>query len=64
MNILILGAAGKMGRMLTDELLDQTNHQLVLYARDGHKRLNVVDDRRLVVYDGDFKDISKYIERG
>lgn len=62
MNILILGAAGKMGRMLTDELLDQTNHQLVLYARDGHKRLNVVDDRRLVVYDGDFKDISKLIK--
>jgi uncharacterized protein YbjT (DUF2867 family) len=62
MNILILGAAGKMGRMLTNELLKKTTHQLVLYARDGHKRLNISNNQRVVVIDGDFKDKNKLIE--
>lgn len=62
MKILILGAAGQIARMLKNELLHKTNHQLVLYARNGHKRLNVGDDGREVVYDGDFKDKNKLIE--
>jgi len=62
MNILILGAAGQIGHMLRSQLLHRTNHQLVLYARGGHKRLNTIDDRREVVYDGDFKDRNRLIE--
>lgn len=62
MKILILGAAGQIARMLTKELLDKTDHSLVLYARNGHKRLTLVDDSREVVVDGDFKDKDKLID--
>lgn len=35
MKILILGAAGQIARTLTNYLLEQTNHELVLYARNS-----------------------------
>lgn len=56
MNILILGAAGQIGRMLTEELLRQTNHSLVLYARNASNRLSVHDETREVIMNGDFKE--------
>jgi nucleoside-diphosphate-sugar epimerase len=62
MKILILGAAGQIARMLTNELLKKTDHSIVLYARNGHKRLNVIDDNRQLIYDGDFKDKDKLIQ--
>lgn len=62
MKILILGAAGQIARMLTKELLDKTDHSLVLYARNGHRRLTLIDDSREVVVDGDFKDKDKLID--
>jgi len=39
MKILILGAAGEIGRMLTKDLLKQTDYELVLYTRNASKRL-------------------------
>lgn len=63
MKILILGAAGqKISRMLTNELLNKTDHSIVLYARNGHKRLTIIDDRREVIFAGDFKDKDKLID--
>ncbi|KRF51454.1 SAM-dependent methyltransferase [Bacillus sp. Soil531] len=62
MKILILGAAGQIARMLTDELLNKTEHSLVLYARNGHKRLTIIDHSREVIFDGDFKDRDKLID--
>jgi nucleoside-diphosphate-sugar epimerase len=62
MKILILGAAGQISRMLTNELLNNTDHSIVLYARNGHKRLTIIDDSREVIFGGDFKDKDKLID--
>ena len=62
MKILILGAAGQIARMLRHELINKTNHSIVLYARNGKKRLTINDDNREVIFDGDFKDKDKLID--
>ncbi|MCY7939618.1 NAD(P)H-binding protein [Bacillus inaquosorum] len=62
MKILILGAAGKIARMLTNELLEKTDHSIVLYARNSHKRLTSMDNSREVIFDGDFKDKDTLID--
>jgi nucleoside-diphosphate-sugar epimerase len=62
MKILILGAAGQIARMLRDELINKTKNSIVLYARDGHRRLTIEDDSRESIFDGDFKDKDKLIE--
>ena len=59
MKILILGATGQIARMLTNELLGKTDHSIILYARNGHKRLKINDDNREIIFDGDFKDKAK-----
>lgn len=61
MKILILGASGQIARMLTNELINKTNHSIVLYARNGHNRLTIIDDRRETIFDGDFKDRDKLV---
>src|SRR4051812_39651656 len=62
MKVLILGAAGQIARMLRNELINKTDHSIVLYARNGHKRLTINDDNREVIFDGDFKDKNKLID--
>ncbi|MCR8866576.1 NAD(P)H-binding protein [Priestia megaterium] len=62
MKILILGAAGQIARMLTNELLNKTDHSIVLYARNGHKRLTIIGDSREFIVDGDFKDRDELID--
>ncbi|RPK14743.1 NAD(P)H-binding protein [Priestia endophytica] len=62
MKILILGAAGQIAHMLTNELLNKPDHSIVLYARNGRKRLTIIDDSREVIFDGDFKDKDKLID--
>lgn len=56
MNILILGAAGRVSRLLAAYLLSQTSNNLVLYARDAAKRLAGEESERVKITDGDFKD--------
>jgi nucleoside-diphosphate-sugar epimerase len=56
MKILILGAAGQVSKILTDYLLKQTNHTVVLYARNANRRLKAKDSSRVTLVDGDFKD--------
>lgn len=62
MKILILGAAGQIARMVRNELINKTGYSIVLYARNGHKRLTIQDDNREVIFDGDFKDKDKLID--
>jgi uncharacterized protein YbjT (DUF2867 family) len=56
MKILILGAAGQISRLVTRKLLNETNHSLVLFARNGAKRLTISDAGREEIIDGDFTD--------
>lgn len=62
MKILILGAAGQIARMLTNELCNKTDHSIVLYARNAHQRLSNIDDSREVIFDGDFKNKNLLIK--
>lgn len=57
MKILILGAAGQIGKMLTKDLLDQTDNELILFARKASQRLQV-NSGRVTIVDGDFTDIG------
>lgn len=54
MNILILGAAGRIGRLVTKYLLSQTNHHLILFARKAHERIKVIEPGRVKLVEGDF----------
>ena len=56
MKILILGAAGKIGKILTRRLLDETTHDLVLYARNANVRIKNEDPKRIKLVSGDFLD--------
>jgi hypothetical protein len=60
--ILILGAAGQIARMLTKELLNKTEHSIVLYARNGYKRIAITDDSREVIFSGDFNDRDELVK--
>lgn len=56
MKFLILGAAGQIAEKLTDILLKETDHDVVLYARNGKQRISVSDSNREEVIEGDFLD--------
>ena len=56
MKIVILGAAGQISRKLTDALLAQTEHDLVLFGRNLKKRLAVTDSERVRLVEGGFED--------
>ncbi|MFJ5624604.1 NAD(P)H-binding protein [Peribacillus loiseleuriae] len=62
MKILILGAVGQIAHMLKNELLNKTGHSTVLYARNGHKRLTIIDKSREDIFTGDFQDKDKLID--
>ena len=61
MKVLILGAAGQISQMLTNDLLENTNHDLVLYARKAAKRLNLNNNDRVEIIDGDFFEHNKLV---
>ena len=56
MKVLILGAAGQIGKLVTNDLLEQTDYNLVLYGRNVTSRLTVTDTARVRLVNGDFKD--------
>jgi nucleoside-diphosphate-sugar epimerase len=58
MKILILGAAGQIGKLLTADLLAQTQHDIVLYARDANRRLKNTVNERVTLVEGEFKDAN------
>jgi len=58
--ILILGAAGQVSRILTEKLLDRTNHDLVLFGRNVTSRLSQHEGNNQVkLVDGDFRETDK-----
>jgi uncharacterized protein YbjT (DUF2867 family) len=58
LNILILGAAGQISRLVTKKVLEETDNSLTLFARNVSGRILVTDPAREKVIDGDFKDKS------
>lgn len=59
MKVLILGAAGQISKLVTEKIINETNHSVVLYARNATKRLRVSDPSRQTIIDGDFNDYDK-----
>ncbi len=55
MKILILGAAGRIGKIVTHALLEQTDLNLVLYARGAKRRIKHTSPR-VALMDADFSD--------
>lgn len=62
MKILILGAAGQISKMLTNRLLQETDAEVVLYARNANRRIDNSDPSRITIIDGDFNDSAKLLE--
>ncbi|MGM0216852.1 NAD(P)H-binding protein [Enterococcus sp. AZ109] len=58
MKILLLGAAGQVAEMVRENLLEETNDDLVLFARNGSQRIKNVNTARETVVDGDFEDTT------
>lgn len=58
MNILILGAAGKIAQLVREKLLKSTDYSLTLFAREAHQRIKIENSLRETIVEGDFKDIS------
>lgn len=54
MKLLILGAAGQISRLLITRLLKETDHELVLLARNATQRLKNVNCPSVSLIDGDF----------
>lgn len=54
MKVAILGAAGEIAILLRDRLLEETDYDMVLFARDADKRLKVKDSARETIVSGDF----------
>lgn len=62
MKVMILGAAGQIGRIVTDDLLNQTDFDLVLYGRNVSSRLAGKKSDRVLLVDGDFEEFEKVKE--
>ena len=62
MKILILGAAGQISKMLINRLLQETDAELVQYARNANRRIANSDPSRITIVDGDFNDSAKLLE--
>ena len=57
----ILGAAGTIGQLTRQTLLERTNRPLVLYARRATERLHEIDAARETIIDGDFLDLGRLV---
>ena len=62
MRILILGAAGQIARMLTNELRKKTDNTMVLYARNAHQRFITKENSREFIFEGDFNNKNRLIK--
>lgn len=59
MKVMILGAAGQIGRVVTKDLLEQTDDELVLYGRNVSERLRDVASDRERLVDGTFEEVAR-----
>lgn len=62
MKILILGAAGQISRMVENNLLVETEAELVLYARNATSRISLSGATREKTIDGDFSNQLALLE--
>lgn len=62
MKVLILGAAGQIAKLITDNIMDETNHSVVLYGRNATSRIQISDSDRQTIVDGDFNEYEKLIK--
>jgi len=62
MKILILGAAGQIAKIVINNVLDQTDFDLVLYGRNVSTRLADEASERVTLVDGTFEDLDKIAE--
>ena len=62
MKVLILGTAGQISQMVRKNLLVETNHELVLYARNANQRLSLISPDRETIISGDFQDYVTLLE--
>ena len=62
MKILILGAAGQISKMLINRLMQETDAELVQYARNANRRIANSDPSRITIINGDFNDSAKLLE--
>ncbi|MCB5953414.1 NAD(P)H-binding protein [Enterococcus sp. CWB-B31] len=62
MRILILGAAGEISRRFTKRILNERQDELILYARNGTRRLTRLKPKREKIIDGDFTDWNILVE--
>lgn len=54
--IMILGANGAMARLVTEKLLNETDHQLVLFLRNADRLSQYKNNNRVQLVDGDIYD--------
>jgi Nucleoside-diphosphate-sugar epimerases len=59
MKVLVLGAAGQIGQMVTNNLLEQTDDDLVLYGHNVSQRLKNFKSSRVTFVNGDFLEFDK-----
>lgn len=62
MKVLVLGAAGQIGQMVTSDLLEQTDDDLVLFGHNVSQRLKRFESSRVTFFDGDFLEFDKVQE--
>lgn len=60
-NVIILGANGRIARIVTGMLLDRTDDKLTLYLRRA-RRLDETDNARETIVEGDVNDSAKLAE--
>ncbi len=60
-NVLILGANGRIARLVRQRLLTETNTQLTLYLRHA-KRLGSIDPTREDVIEADVNDYQALVQ--
>jgi len=58
MKVAILGAAGQISAMLTENLRNETDRQLVPFARNASGRLEAADYDTKTIIDGDFSGVE------
>ncbi|UXS28351.1 SDR family oxidoreductase [Staphylococcus delphini] len=61
-NILIVGASGQISQEAIQLLLDETNHHLTLFLRNKSKLMDINNNQRITVIEGDATDESTLIE--
>ncbi|MBF8970015.1 NAD(P)H-binding protein [Streptococcus sp. NLN76] len=59
MKVTILGAAGQIAKLATRYFLEQTEVELVLFARNAQARLQEFVSPRVTLVDGDFADTAQ-----